>query len=362
MTRELSPTARNRITANGAATLIAATLAVAVATPAAAQTSLNVVGSWGSLELHQKFEQPFWGETLPQASDGDITTQVTSFDQMGVASGDVFRYLGDGLFDVGMTVGDYTVSDAPELEGLDLPMMATDVETAHEIATAFRPIAEKAMNERFNSHVLAIVPYPAQVLFCNTPISGLADLEGKKVRGSGRSTGEFLEALGAQSLNIAFNEVPGSLERGVIDCAVTGSLSGYSAGWYDVSSHMLPLPIGGWDYVITAVNQDKWESLEDDQRTLIQDQLDENFAAPVWENARTETQRGIACLTGQGDCPLGEPAEMTLVEPTPADSETAMKALKESVLPAWAGRVDADTLKLWNERVGQIVDLEAPTP
>lgn len=348
---------------NSLATIALTALSVTtLAGPAAADTSLNVVGSWGSLELHQKFEQPFWSETLPQASDGDITTQVTSFDQMGIASGDVFRYLGDGLFDVGMTVGDYTVSDAPELEGLDLPMMTTDTDKARAVANAFRPIAEKAMNERFNSHVLAIVPYPAQVLFCNTPISGLADLEGKKVRGSGRSTGEFLEALGAQSLNIAFNEVPGSLERGVIDCAVTGSMSGYSAGWYDVSSHMLPLPIGGWDYVITAVNQDKWGSLSADEQQLIQDQVDKQFTAPVWTNSKTETQRGIACLTGKGECPAGKPASMTLVKPTQADVDRAHKALEDVVLPAWAGRVDADILKQWNAGVGKIVDLQAQTP
>ena len=345
-----------------AAAVIAAALSAGVATSAVAETSLNVVGSWGSLELHQKFEQPFWGETLPEASDGDITTQVTSFDQMGIASGDVFRYLGDGLFDVGMTVGDYTVSDAPELEGLDLPMMATETDKARAVADAFRPIAEKTMNERFNSHVLAIVPYPAQVLFCNTPISGLADLEGKKVRGSGRSTGEFLEALGAQSLNIAFNEVPGSLERGVIDCAVTGSMSGYSAGWYDVSSHMLPLPIGGWDYVITAVNQDKWSSLSADEQQLIQEQVDKQFTAPVWANSKTETQRGIACLTGQGQCASGEPASMTLVKPTQADIDRAHQALEEVVLPAWAGRADAETLKQWNAGVGKIVGLQAETP
>ncbi|MDI5883063.1 TRAP transporter substrate-binding protein [Cobetia amphilecti] len=268
-------------------------LALAAGSANAADT-LNVVGSWSSLELNRQFEKPFWSETLPAASNGDLSTQVTPFDQMGIPGSDVYRYLGDGVFDVGITVADYTVSDAPELEGLDLPMMAPTAEEAQQVAEAFRPLAESTMNKRFNSHVLAIVPYPAQVLFCNTPIEGLDDLQDKKVRASGRSTGEFIEALGAQSLNIAFNEVPGSLERGVIDCAVTGSLSGYSAGWHEVSSHLMPLPLGGWDYVITAINQDKWQGLGAETQTLIQQQVDSEFTAPVWENARGETARGVA--------------------------------------------------------------------
>ncbi|QEM80338.1 TRAP transporter substrate-binding protein [Halomonas binhaiensis] len=338
-------------------------LAVAVASSSAiAATDLNVVGSWSSLELHRQFEKPFWSETLPNVADADIQTQVTTFDQMGIPGSDVYRYLGDGVFDVGMTVADYTVADAPELEGLDIPMIASDAETAQEVAQAFLPLAESTMNRRFNSHVLAIVPYPAQVLFCNAPIKGLADLEGKKVRASGRSTGEFIEALGAQSLNIAFNEVPGSLERGVIDCAVTGSLSGYSSGWYDVSSHLLPIPLGGWDYVITAINQDKWQSLDSETQQLIQQHIDSDFSEPVWENARSETARGIACLTGSGECPLGEPAQMTLVETSEKDTERAREAIESTVLPAWAARVDAETLDAWNQSVGQLVGMTATAP
>lgn len=334
-------------------------LALAAAGSANAADTLNVVGSWSSLELNRQFEKPFWSETLPAASNGELSTQVTTFDQMGIPGSDVYRYLGDGVFDVGMTVADYTVSDAPELEGLDLPMMAPTAEEAQQVAEAFRPLAESTMNKRFNSHVLAIVPYPAQVLFCNTPIEGLDGLQDKKVRASGRSTGEFIEALGAQSLNIAFNEVPGSLERGVIDCAVTGSLSGYSAGWHEVSSHLMPLPLGGWDYVITAINQDKWQGLGAETQTLIQQQVDSEFTAPVWENARGETARGVACLTGEGDCPLGKSADMTLVDFSDDDAKRARAALEDTVLPAWAARVDAETRKTWNESVGKVVGLTA---
>ena len=68
-----------------------------------------------------------------------MEVQLTTFDQMGVAGGDVFRLLGDGVFDVGMTVADYTVGDAPELEGLDVPLVATDAETAREMVEGRAP-------------------------------------------------------------------------------------------------------------------------------------------------------------------------------------------------------------------------------
>jgi len=55
--------------------------------------SMSVVGSWSSLPLHNQYEKPYWTETLPQASKGDIEVTLTTHNQMGTAPGDVFRLL-----------------------------------------------------------------------------------------------------------------------------------------------------------------------------------------------------------------------------------------------------------------------------
>ncbi len=330
--------------------------------PAAAQdiqeVELSVVGSWSGLPLHKQFEKPFWTETLPEASGGKISVNLTTFDQMGVKGGDVYRLLDDGVFDVGMTVADYTVADAPELEGLDVPLVATDPADARAMVEAARPMVEDIMRERFGAKLLAIAPYPPQVVFCNAEIAGLSDLEGKKVRGSGRMTTKFLEALGAEGVNVGFSEVPGALERGVIDCAITGSGSGYSAGWWESSTHLMTLPLGGWDAVVTAMNLERWESLNADTQALIQSQVTENFETPAWDAAAGNLEADIACLTGKGDCPMGEPANMTLVEPSEADIETANRVLRETVLPEWKERAGAEWAERWNQSVGETVGVK----
>lgn len=319
------------------------------------ETTLSVVGSWSNLPLYQDFEQPFWTETLPEASNGAVTVNLTTFDQMGIAGADVFRLLGDGVFDIGMTVADYTVADAPALEGLDVPLIATDAATARKVAEAAKPMVDDIMHDRFNSKLLAIAPYPPQVVFCNGEISDLGDLKGKKIRASGRMTALFLEALGAEGVTMAFSEVPGALERGVIDCAVTGAGSGYSAGWWESSTHLLDLPLGGWDPVVTAINLDKWNELSPEMQSFLQEQIKTNFEDKAWEQAEDALSRDIACLTSSGECTAGEPAHMTLVEPTEADRELAEKVLKETVLPDWAERAGADWAKRWNETVGAAV-------
>lgn len=333
-------------------TILAATTALAV--PAMAE-DLSVVGSWSSLPLHKQYEAPFWGEALPAASGGKINVNLTTHNQMNLGVGDVFRLLGDGVYDVAMTVADYAVADAPELEGLDVPLLALTADEARAMVDAARPMVTDIFHDRFNSHVLAIAPYPPQVVFCNAEIAGLDDLKGLKVRASGRMTAKFLEALGAEGVNVSFGEVPGALQKGTVDCAVTGAGSGYSAGWWEVSTHLLPIPLGGWDSVVTAMNLDKWNSLDADTQALIASKVASDFEAPAWASAQGALVNDIACLTGNGDCPAGDARGMKLVEVSDADFARAREVLVGEVLPDWAERAGGDWAERWNASVGATV-------
>ena len=333
--------------------LLAAT--TALATPLMAQETLSVVGSWSSLPLHNQYEAPFWSTTLPAASDGKITVELTTHNQMGLGLGDVYPLLGQGVYDVAMTVADYAVADAPELEGLDVPLLALTAGEARAMVDAARPMVDDIYRDRFNSKVLAIAPYPPQVVFCNAEIKGLDDLKGLKVRASGRMTAKLLEALGAEGVNVSFSEVPGALQNGVVDCAVTGAGSGYSAGWWEVSTHLMPLPLGGWDPVVTAMNMDRWNSLDADTQGLIQTQIKAEFEDPAWASAQDALTNDVACLTGNGDCPSGEARSMVLVEASDADFTKARDILTSEVLPEWAERAGDDWAARWNASVGQVV-------
>ncbi len=332
--------------------ILAAT--TALATPAFAE-NFAVVGSWSSLPLHNAYEVPFWSEILPEASGGEITTEVTTHNEMGLGLGDVYPLLGQGVYDVAMTVADYAVADAPELEGLDVPLVALTADEARAMVDAARPMLTDIFRTRFNAEVLAVAPYPPQVVFCNAEIAGLDDLAGLKVRASGRMTAKLLEALGAEGVNVSFAEVPGALQNGVVDCAVTGAGSGYSAGWWEVSTHLLPLPLGGWDPVVTAMNLDRWNGLAPEMQELIRSEIVTGFEDPAWAGAQGALDNDIACLTGVGECTSGEVRSMVLVEVSDADFARAREVLTTEVLPEWAERAGDDWAARWNESVGAVV-------
>lgn len=331
--------------------LIAST---ALASPVMAE-DFSVVGSWSSLPLHNTYEAPFWTTILPEASGGSIAVELTTHNQMSLGLGDIYPLLGQGVYDVAMTVADYAVADAPELEGLDVPLIALTADEARAMVDAARPMVADIYRDRFNSHVLAIAPYPPQVVFCNHEITSLADLEGLKVRASGRMTAKLLEALGAEGVNVSFAEVPGALQNGVVDCAVTGAGSGYSAGWWEVSTHLLPIPLGGWDSVVTAMNLDRWNSLDAETQALISSEIVTGFEDPAWASAQGALVNDVACLTGNGECQGGETRSMTLVEVSDEDFARARDILTSEVLPEWAERAGGDWATRWNESVGAVV-------
>lgn len=322
---------------------------------------LAVVGSWSGLPLHKQYEAPFWNEKLPELSGGDLSAALTTHDQMGIAGGDVFRMLSQGVFDVGMTVADYAVSDSVALEGLDVPLIATDAATAQKAVEAARPMVDDIYKDVFNAKVLGIAPYPPQVVFCNAEIGSLDDLKGKKIRASGRMTAKFLEALGAEGVNVGFGEVPGALQRGVVDCAITGAGSGYNAGWWEVSTHLMPLPLGGWDPVVTAINLDKWNTLSDAQKAALEKGVKEGLEAPAWETAQNALENDVACLTGNGECPYGEARGLILVEASEADQAKAKEVLITEVLPDWAERAGGDWAARWSDSVGKVTGVKLET-
>lgn len=337
--------------------LAVASLGVLAAIPAQAE-ELSVVGSWSGLPLHKQYEAPFWNDMISEVSNGDITSTLTTHDQMGLKGGDVFRMLGQGVFDVGMTVSDYAVSDSAALEGLDVPLIATDAAMAKKAVEAARPMVDEIFETVFNAKVLGIAPYPPQVVFCNADIQSLDDLKGKKVRASGRMTAKFLEALGAEGVNVGFGEVPGALQRGVVDCAVTGSGSGYNAGWWEVTTHLMTLPLGGWDPVVTAINLDKWKSLTAAQQATLEKAVAEKLEAPAWASAQNALDIDIACLTGNGDCPIGETRSLVLVAPSDEDIAKAKDVLINIVLPDWAERAGGDWGQRWSDSVGKVTGVQ----
>lgn len=340
---------------------LAGAMAVGLAGATLAQdmpkTPLKVVGAWGNLTQYKNFEQPFWTKEVSEKSGGAITAEITPFNEMGLKGAEIFRLMRLGVIDFGSTVLGYVAADDARNEAVDLAGLAPDVVTARKVSDAYKPVYDKFYGERFGIKVLGIWPYSAQVLFCNGEIKGLEDLKGKKVRTGNRTLAEFVEAFGGTGVTLAFNEVVPALQNKVVDCAITGTLSGNSAKWHEVATHIYALPLG-WSHVMHAVNLKTWQKLDPKVRSFLEKEI-AGLEDRIWAAAAEETQQGYDCNAGKDSCTMGTKAKMTIVPVSDADKAALKKALSETVLPKWAARCAGDCVADWNASVGKVVGLTA---
>lgn len=335
-----------------ATVVLASTVGVAVA-QAIPPTQLKVVGTWSNLSQYKNFEQPFWSKEITEKSGGAITADIKGFNEMGLKGGEIGRLMKQGVIDFGSTVLGYMASDDTKNEAMDLAGLSPDIGTARKVSEAYRPVIDKLYKDKYNVKVLGVWPYSAQVIYCKSPITGLADLKGKKVRTGNRTLAEFVGSLGGTGVTLPFGEVVQAMQTGVVDCAITGTLSGYSAKWYEVSDYIYTLPVG-WSQVMHGVNIATWNKLDPKARTLIEQEI-KGLEDRIWKAADVETADGIACNTGNGKCPYGPPAKMKLVNFLDADKALLNKALEDVVLKKWGERCGAACSKEFNETIGKVV-------
>jgi TRAP-type C4-dicarboxylate transport system substrate-binding protein len=338
----------------------AAALAFAAGSAAAQdlpRTQLKVVGSISALAPYKEYEFPFWTKRLPEVSKGAITADVKGFNEMGLKGPEVLRLMSQGVLEIGATVIAYLASDDPTNEAVDIAGLVNDVGTARRVTEASKPIYEKLWREKFGVRLLGISTYPAQVIYCNGEIKGLADMRGKKVRVAGRSQSEFIEALGGTPVTMAFGEVVPALQNRTVDCGITGTLSGNHAKWHEVTTHLLALPIQ-WGQIAYAVNIKSWEKFDPRVRSLIESEL-KTLEKDVWDAAALHTAQGLACNAGVNSCTLGSKGKMKVIEPSDADRALLKKVLNETMLPKWAARCSAQCVADFNATIGKVAGVSA---
>ncbi|WP_298360995.1 TRAP transporter substrate-binding protein [uncultured Litoreibacter sp.] len=317
---------------------------------------LSAVGTWSSLTNFQKHEEPFFNSRLNEASGGAIVGKIQSQSGLGLKGFEIMRLVKNGVFDFAFGLPGYVAAENAIFEGADLSSLTQDIDTQRKVSEAYYPTLETAFADIYNAKLLMLYPFPSQTLWCNGEVNGIADLDGKKIRVYSTTLGDFVEGVGGTSVTVSFSEVIPALEKGVVDCAITGTMSAYTAKWNQVATHAYTLRVG-WGLAFGAMNMDKWNSLSAEQQSLLQTEI-ATLNDAMWAETATEDDVAISCITG-GDCSVGEPGSMTLVEPSEADLKLRDTIATDVVLARWAERCGAECAANWNETVGPILGLTA---
>lgn len=339
-------------------------LATVLAGGASAQdlpkTQFKVIGLNSPTVASTVDEVPFWRETIPKASNGAITADITPLDQAGIDDKTMLRLLKLGVMDFASMDISKMAGDDPRFEGCDLAGLTLDADKARAACNAWREVIDRQMQKNWNAKLLAFGGNPPQVFWCRSVLGGLEDLKGKKIRVFNNTMRDFLGGIGATAVSMAFAEVVPALNNGVVDCGVTGSLSGNTAGWPEVTKSLYPMSLG-WSINVVAVNLATWKRLDPRVQAFILEQM-KAYEDKMWGTLKKAANEADNCNTGKQPCTMGKPANMTIVPVKPAEAEMHKKLVEGAVLAGWAKRCGKECVAEWNNSVGKLLGLTAPSP
>ncbi|ANG64236.1 ABC transporter substrate-binding protein [Marinobacterium aestuarii] len=318
-------------------TVISAALAVGLATTpvwASEIIELKVLGQPGATGLiQQEKEKPFF-ENLAQSTGLPLEVNFKPLDTTGIKDVEELRTLKSGLFDIVSLRFSQVSRDEPTILGLDLVGLNPTYEAGLATTKAFGPVVDARLQERFNTKLLGIWPFGPQVLFCNSPITQLTDIKGLKVRVYDQNLAAVIDSVGGIPVPLSFGEVHQSLALGVVDCAITGPSSANSAGWPEVTTHVLPL---GFQMAINGygVNLNSWSKLNAEQQGTLE-QAFSTLTDDIWQYSEELFEDAKRCNVGQEPCLYNNKFDLVEVPVTAADIALVKDAVKAISYPTWA--------------------------
>jgi len=262
--------------------------AAAVAAMATGFTATSALAQEVTLKLHQflpaqanvpKLVLQVWGDKVEKDSGGRIKVEHYPSMQLGGKPPELMDQAIDGVADIVWTVVGYTPGRFPTTEVFELPFMMTN---ARAVSRAYWEMFEKHLKdtEFKDVHVLATWVHGPGMIHTKDPVNTPADLQGMKIRGGSRSVNSLLTKLGATPVGMPVPAVSEGLSKGVID--------GTTIPWEVTAALKVPELVhnhtefsGSALYTLTfvlAMNKDKYESLPDDLKKVIDDNSGMEFS------------------------------------------------------------------------------------
>lgn len=220
-------------------------------------------------------------DVLEEQTDGELTAKIYSLTLLNLL--ETSAGVRDGMADAGIVLFPYFASEYPRVNmlaetsmllnaGDQGPDMAGLIFTGafSEFLFLHCPQCDQELAKQ-NQVFLGSASTPTLPLLCNTSVTSLDDLAGKRLRSGGPQWSRWAESVGATPLSMSVNEIYEGLDQGVVDCTIqtTTELSIFRLD--EVASDItLGVPGGVFGGSgVNNMNRDSWAALNDRQRAAV---------------------------------------------------------------------------------------------
>ena len=207
-----------------------------------------------------------WADAVNAAGKGIIEIDGYTNGALGKALPEQPQIVLDGVADIAFVIPGVSPGRFPDNEVMDLPGFFTSMDEATKVYS--RLMAKGVLKSFEKYHVIGAMGTPPFWIHARSKITSLADLKGKKLRGTNPSQSATLKGLGAVPVLMPVNEVPEAIGRGTIDGAVTFPGPLIDFGIDRVTKYDYALPIGISSLTL-LMNKEKYASLTPEAKAVI---------------------------------------------------------------------------------------------
>jgi TRAP-type C4-dicarboxylate transport system substrate-binding protein len=210
-----------------------------------------------------------WAKDIEERTNGRVKITMFPGGAMG-APPDHYNLLTSGMADIAMVDTSFTAGVFPLTGVMGLPMIFNNAKSA---AASYYELIQKDLKDTEYKDVKVLFtgsPDPMHLYSAKKPIQTLEDLNGMKIAINSDIGIKALESLGAVGMFMGPPDIYTSLERGIIDAGAQCWEAGVSFKYHEVTKYRTVSDLGCSPHVV-MMNLDKWNSLPDDIKKIIDD-------------------------------------------------------------------------------------------
>ncbi|MEA5417201.1 TRAP transporter substrate-binding protein DctP [Synechococcus sp. BA-132 BA5] len=320
-----------------------------------------VLGQPQSVGLLQRDQEAPFFRNLADSTDLPLIITYRTADSFGLKDTHQLEALRDGRMDIVSLRFMQNNAKEPALEGLDLPGMIPDFQQARQVVEAYGPTLDRYLQDSFGAKLLGLWSFGPQVMVCRSPLGGLKDLKGRKVRIASPGLAQLIAAIGGIPAILPFEDTKEALALGMVDCAVTSAASANFAGWTEHTHDYFPLAFQ-FGFNGYAISLAKWKALRPEEQDRLA-QAFRAFSVKLWRYSEDLQRESERCILG-GPCRQLRPSALRHVPVSSQDVQLLQRLSREVVLPSWSARCDAlrpGCRQTWDQIVAPVTGFARPT-
>ncbi|AKI02524.1 TRAP-type mannitol/chloroaromatic compound transport system, periplasmic component [Hoeflea sp. IMCC20628] len=219
--------------------------------------------------------QQGWAKSIMEKTGGKLAIELLPVESI-VAHNETQDAIAGGILDGHITDTSYFSGKDPAFGLIANPVGAwsSPQEMFDFMANGGGKELMNELVEPYGLHFIGATTPGLEAFVSKVPLDGVADLKGLKLRAPEGLVQQVFAAAGAAPVNLPGSEVFTSLDKGVIDAAdYTVYSSNKSQGMHDVAMHPVYPGFHSMPLVEISMNKAKWDALDDDVKTALEESV-----------------------------------------------------------------------------------------